>query len=62
MRPCASRTHYSLEEYILRSSHYQIEVLTNLDQVPEHGALVVASFAKPKKGSGFPARVFAILP
>ncbi len=53
---------YSLEAYILNSDHYQIELLTNLDQVPEAGALVVASFPKPKDGSGFPARVFAILP
>jgi hypothetical protein len=29
---------------------------------PESGALVVVSFPKPKGGSGFPARVFAILP
>jgi len=28
----------------------------------EAGALVVAAFPKPKDGSGFPARVFAILP
>jgi len=33
-----------------------------LDQVPEAGAIVVVSFPKPKGGSGFPARVFAILP
>jgi kynurenine formamidase len=37
-------------------------LLTNLDQVPEAGAIVVASFPKPQNGSGFPARVFAILP
>lgn len=53
---------YSLEAYILGTNHYQIELLTNLDQVPEYGALVVVSFPKPKDGSGFPARVFAILP
>jgi kynurenine formamidase len=53
---------YSLETYILSSNHYQIELLTNLDQVPEAGALVVVTFPKPKGGSGFPARVFAILP
>ncbi|HET9417811.1 MAG TPA: cyclase family protein [Chthoniobacterales bacterium] len=53
---------YSLETYILSTNHYQIELLTNLDQVPEAGALVVVSFPKPKDGSGFPARVFAILP
>jgi kynurenine formamidase len=31
-------------------------------QVPETGALVIVSFPKPKGGSGFPARVFAICP
>jgi kynurenine formamidase len=53
---------YSLEAYILGINHYQIELLTNLDQVPESGAIVIVSFPKPKGGSGFPARVFAILP
>jgi len=53
---------YSLETYILKQNHYQIELLTNLDQVPEAGALIVVTFPKPKGGSGFPARVFAILP
>jgi kynurenine formamidase len=53
---------YSLETYILGTNHYQIELLTNLDQLPESGTLVVVSFPKPKDGSGFPARVFAILP
>ncbi|MGZ5002458.1 MAG: cyclase family protein [Chthoniobacterales bacterium] len=53
---------YSLETYILSTNHYQIELLTNLDQVPEAGGIVMVSFPKPKDGSGFPARVFAILP
>ena len=53
---------YSLERYVLSTNHYQIELLTHLDQVPEAGALVVVTFPKPKAGSGFPARVFAILP
>ncbi len=57
-----SKDDYSLETYILKQNHYQIELLCNLDRVPESGALVVASFPKPKRGSGFPARVFAILP
>jgi kynurenine formamidase len=39
-----------------------IELLANLDKVPEAGAIVVATFPKPKGGSGFPARVFAIVP
>jgi kynurenine formamidase len=57
-----TRDDYSLERYVLGTNHYQIELLANLDQVPESGALVVVSFPKPKDGSGFPARVFAILP
>jgi kynurenine formamidase len=57
-----SKGDYSLEAYILNTNHYQVELLTNLDQVPEAGALVVVAFPKPKDGSGFPARVFAILP
>jgi kynurenine formamidase len=57
-----TRDDYSLETYVLGRNHYQIELLTNLDQVPESGALVIAAFPKPKGGSVFPARVFAILP
>jgi len=53
---------YSLETFILSSNHYQIELLTHLDRVPEYGALIVVTFPKPKGGAGFPARVFAILP
>lgn len=57
-----SKDDYPLETYVLKQDRYQIELLANLDQVPEAGALVVAAFPKPKGGSGFPARVFAILP
>lgn len=52
----------AMERYVLSTNHYQIELLASLDQVPEFGALIVAAFPKPKNGSGFPARVFAILP
>ena len=57
-----SHDDYSLETYILAHDHYQIEMLTNLDQVPEAGAIAFVSFGKPKGGSGFPARVIAVLP
>ena len=53
---------YSLESYILGRDHYQIELLTNLDKVPEAGAIVWIAFPKVKDGSGFPARVTAIVP
>jgi kynurenine formamidase len=57
-----SQGDYSLEYYILSNNHYQVELLTNLDQVPEAGAIAFVTFPKPKGGSGFPARVFAVVP
>ena len=57
-----SKGDYSLESYVLGTNHYQIELLANLDQVPESGAIVFVTFPKPKGGSGFPARVFAVVP
>jgi kynurenine formamidase len=53
---------YSLESYILGTNHYQIEMLANLDQVPEAGGLVWVTFPKVENGSGFPARVIAVVP
>jgi len=62
--PGVATTHddYSLESYILGLNHYQIEMLANLDQLPEAGALVIVTWPKPDGGTGFPARVIAILP
>jgi len=57
-----SKDQFPLEDYILKRDRYQIELLDHLDRVPELGALAVVTFPKPKNGSGFPARVFAILP
>lgn len=53
---------FSLERYVLARDRWQIELMANLDQVPEAGALVVATWPKPLGGSGFPARVFALCP
>ena len=50
------------EVYLLGAGHYQIEVMANLDKVPETGAYIVATWPKVKNGLGFPARVFAVLP
>jgi kynurenine formamidase len=50
------------ETWLLRQGHWQIEVMANLDRVPATGALIVVSWPKPKRGLGFPARAFAILP
>ena len=57
-----ARDDYSLESYVLGTNHYQIELLANLDRVPEAGALVMVTFPKPVNGSGFPARVVALVP
>ena len=57
-----SKDDYSLESYLLGTNHFQIEMLANLDRVPEAGGLVMVSFPKPQNGSGFPARVVALVP
>src|SRR5467141_2485275 len=44
----ANKDDFSLETYILSTNHYQIELLTNLDQVPEAGAIALVSFPNPK--------------
>jgi kynurenine formamidase len=51
---------FGLETYILAQDRWQIELLADLTGLPEAGAVIVASWAKPLQGSGFPARVFAI--
>ena len=55
-----SQGDFSLETYILAKDRWQIELLADLTGLPEAGAVIVASWAKPFEGSGFPARVFAI--
>lgn len=56
------KTGFAAEAYVLGTDHYQIELLNNLDKVPEAGAIVFVTVPKPKDGSGFPARVFAVVP
>src|SRR4029077_18443179 len=62
--PGLATTHddYSLESYILGLNHYQIEMLANLDQLPEAGALLIVTWPKAQAGTGFPARVLAVVP
>lgn len=55
-----SKGDFGLETYILAQDRWQIELLADLAGVPEAGAVIVASWAKPREGSGFPARAFAI--
>ncbi len=50
-------------EYWLMHHYYcQAEGVTNLDKVPEAGALIAIGFAKPKGGTGGFARYIAICP
>ena len=57
-----NETGFAAESYILEKDRYQIELMNNLDMVPEAGAMVFVTWPKPLNGSGFPARVFAVLP
>jgi kynurenine formamidase len=47
---------------ITASGHETTDTDLGVAASKEAGALVIVSFAKPKGGSGFPARVFAICP
>ena len=50
-------------EYWLMHNYFcQAEGVTNLDQVPEAGALIAIGFAKPEGGTGGYARYIAICP
>ncbi|QLK86922.1 cyclase family protein [Staphylococcus sp. 17KM0847] len=50
------------ERYVLSQDCYQIELLTNLDQLPERGAIIYNIAPKPDHAPGFPVRSFAIVP
>lgn len=60
--PSIDRGTLECELYWLQEDRWQIELLCNLDQLAETGSLIVATWPKPKDGTGFPARVFAIAP
>ena len=48
------------ERYVLEKGKLQIEVLQNLDQVPEAGALLVCAWPRFEGANGLPVRVWAI--
>ncbi len=62
--PLDTDTTANLEgEYWLMHNHFcQAEGVTNLDKVPEAGALIAIGFAKPEGGTGGYARYIAICP
>ena len=50
------------EYYILSTGRFQIELLRNLDECPETGAIIFCTFPKVKDATGFTARCFALCP
>ena len=48
------------ERYVLAQGKLQVEVLKNLDQVAEAGAVVIVAYPRIEGANGMPARVFAI--
>ncbi|MGT2667564.1 cyclase family protein [Streptococcus rifensis] len=50
------------EYYLLSQDIFQIEVMTNLDQVPATGSLITIAFPHWEKATGSPVRAIAILP
>lgn len=50
------------ETWLLTHDYMQAEGVANLDQAPEHGALIAIGFAKPEGGTGGLARLIAIAP
>ncbi len=52
---------FACETYVLGTDHYQIELLANVGGLPEKGFIVFVGVPKPKHGSGFPARVIAVM-
>jgi kynurenine formamidase len=53
---------FKAESWLLRHNYTQAEGVTNLDQVPEAGALILIGYAKPEGGTGGLARFIAVVP
>ncbi|NLZ56940.1 MAG: cyclase family protein, partial [Corynebacterium sp.] len=50
------------QSWWLHHDHWQIENLTNLEQVPKRGATIVCNFPVPVGGASFPVRPLALIP
>ena len=59
---CSPDKGWPLESYVLQQNLWQIENLNNADKLPSKGFLVIVGVPKADKGTGFPTRVFAVLP
>ena len=57
---CAKHGDLACERYVLEKGKIQIELLKNLDQLPDAGAILFASWSNFKGANGLPCRVFAV--
>lgn len=48
------------ERWVLDNGHAQVEVMANLDQVPETGAMVLVFWPRIEGATGLPARIMAV--
>jgi len=53
---------YPAHHYLHGAGRYGLQCLTNLDQLPPTGAVILAAPLKIKHGSGSPLRVLALVP
>lgn len=59
---CGVNKGWPLESYVLEQNLWQIENLNNADKLPFRNFLVFVGVPKGEQVTGFPVRVFAILP
>ena len=53
---------WAVEAAFLETGRFQVEMMCNLDQVPEAGATIILGFPKVVDAGGFPVRAIAICP
>jgi len=58
---CGPDKGWPLESYVLQQNLWQIEMLNNVDRLPPKNFLVFVGVPKADQGTGFPARVIAVL-
>lgn len=57
-----ARGNYERQHYWQAQDRYQIELMANLHKLPPFGSILICAFPVAEKGSGFPARVIAVIP
>ena len=57
---CVEHDDLICERYVLDGGHCQVEVLNNLDRVPEAGAIIFVTWAHIQGATGLPVRAWAV--